>query len=241
MKNLSTPLIICLYAIILVVWFFAPDTDLGNITLSWMAALGAAGQSGMLGGMVNKAKEGGDKIESLTRERHAAHKQGAAGVVQMIQGVGMESIGRRKEKKAEALFPELIDPSRAQAHSNYQRMERGAATGSLFQNEVNTLMQGQRGREAAVARMAGTGGSALQAMALSSRVSGEQRNALMSGVMANRDKYTALADATSKEMSQRKLELKSWKYSQKMADAKKMKSAGRANMQAGLANTMNAA
>lgn len=248
MKNLSTILLIAIYACIAVLVIFGFDCDLPQIDVqhSWMAAIGAmaggGGGGGGGGGMMEAAKGATDKVEGRVQGRKNAHMQGTMGVFQAVQGLGQSIHGAILKKKADALFPDKVDPIRASALANYKRMERGAATGSLYQGEVDKLLQGERGlQKNIVSHSGGSTGGALGALALSGRTSGTQRNNLMGLVMQNRDKYTALADATSKEISQRKLEVESWKYSQKMAEATQMVGKGEANMTAGATNMMSSA
>lgn len=158
-------------------------------------------------------------------------------------GLGLiQSIQARKQKnKAEASFPDLVDPSQAGYLAELGQKRKSIDTGADFAQGMQAIDATNAGTNSAIVQNSGgDSGGALQGLLQSERVAGDAKNNVIAQGQQQQMQYSQMYQGMLDQIAARKLQLKMQKSQQAKAEwAAKQKSASQ-NLMAGVSGLAGA-
>ena len=182
---------------------------------------------------------GSDVYKSGATGMTGAMEDVGAGAVQMVAGLVQGITGIEQKRKAQTLFPSLIDPLEAKAYSEYKTLERSTQTGLAFANDLGKTLSAQKAVNRGIAsRSGGAVGLAVAGMSKTSTMFAKTMNDLIDKTQEQRRFYSSMANAKGERISDRKLDLEMLKYNQAMAEATQNEQEGKSNVMGGTTRSM---
>lgn len=199
------------------------NSDIGN-TVGGSAGGGKErqGGGGLLSSVFGRAKSDSSKATSGTMGL-------ATGIIQSIQA-------NKLKNKANAAFPDLIDPSQAAYLAELGQKRRSIETGADFGAGMNAINATNAGTNDAIVRASGGNASAtIQALLQSERVAGDAKNNVIAQGQQQQQYYNNAYQGMLDLIAARKLQLQMQRSQQAQAEwAAKQKSASQ-NLMTGIA------
>jgi hypothetical protein len=197
------------------------------------ASSGGGGMLGKMGGMMGGGGGGGgDTMGTLVNGATKPMKATmglATGALQALQAAKLK-------KKADAAFPELVDPNQAAYLAELNQKRKSIETGADFSEGMRAADATNAATDDALVRNSGGDvGGAMQALLQSQRVANDAKNQIIGQGQAQQFDYDSAYGQKLSEISARKLQLQLARSSQLRSEwDRKSKLAG-ANLQAGMA------
>lgn len=207
---------------------------------------GAAGGGGGFGSILGKAggmmggggkgggggQQGGGMMSSLvngaTKPMRATMGL-ATGAIQGIQAM-------RLKKKADAAFPELVDPNQAGYMAELNQKRKSIETGADFSEGMQAIDTTNAATNDALTRVTGGDvGGTIQALLQSERAAGDSKNRVLAQGQAQQMNYDQAYGNILDQIAGRKLQLQMARSQQLRAEWDRKSKLASANLQAGMA------
>lgn len=154
----------------------------------------------------------------------------ATGALQALQAMKLK-------KKADAAFPELVDPNQASYLADLNQKRKSIETGADFAEGMRAADSTNAATNDAITRnTGGDTGNTIQALLQSQRVAGDTKNQVLAQGQSQQFDYDTAYGQKLDQIAARRLQLQLARSSQARAEWDRKSKLGSANMQAGLAS-----